>query len=202
MRVLGLALFVLMVPPACTGHRSTHSAAVRDLPTPPARALRVAVTDFTDATPGGGVHAHGDSQPVAHAHGVVFADAFSRALLELPGYEVVERRELARVLAQHENLQLIGEATGELKKLMDLDGLVFGTVTGFAEDRELGHNHGDVRANARLVDLATGRIVWSAESQVRVMGTPEDAAAEAARGMVAELARKHPAGWSSVTTAR
>ena len=97
--------------------------------------------------------------------GASMSDLFATDLLYTHKYELVERSQMAQVLNESE-LSLAGLSTAkamEVGNMLGADGVVIGTVDEYGTVAQRGRSYPVVGMSARLIDCATGKVVWSVD---------------------------------------
>lgn len=96
--------------------------------------------------------------------GISTSDLFVTELLRTGRYQLVERSQLARVLNEAEvALSGISDARAiELGNMLGADGVIIGTVDEYGTIAQRGRNFAVVGLSVRLIDCASGRVMWSA----------------------------------------
>lgn len=97
--------------------------------------------------------------------GASVSDLFVTELLRTRRYELVERSQMARVLSESE-LALAGlsaSRAAEVGAMMGAEGVVIGTVDEYATVAVRGRTYAVVGISARLIDVETGKVMWSAD---------------------------------------
>ena len=124
---------------------------------------RVAVFEFDFDRPTRGKIERGKIERPANA-GQIVADIFAEHLLGSGRYQVVEQGRVASLLQQND-LQpsdLLASPDGRrIRDLLGVDGIVFGVVLEYGDWRSRMNWGGVSIFTARLVDVASGNIVWS-----------------------------------------
>ena len=119
----------------------------------PGRVRRVAVLPFQDA-------------PGAPGSGAVAYTAFNDSLLSLPGCELIERGSVDAALKQGASAALDEESARKIGADLGADDVVVGDVTEYTERRALILPPAAVAVSARMVDVKTGMVVWTASQRV------------------------------------
>lgn len=97
------------------------------------------------------------------------SDMMVTEMLRAERYELVERSQMARVLNESE-LALAGLSTAkavEVGNMLGADGVVIGTVDEYGTVAQRGRAYPVVGVSARLIDCATGKVVWSVDMAER-----------------------------------
>jgi len=155
------ATFGVVVAACCLAGCSPGNVTVSPAFSPPEK-IQVAVLDFDWEMPSGQLQGHSMvSSPNA---GKYMADAISTHLVSIPGFEVVERSRLNKLLhekdLQQSDLIKKGEYE-EVGRFLGVRFLVLGTVntyTTWAHGTWHGHT---VSFSCRCVDVESGRTVWT-----------------------------------------
>jgi hypothetical protein len=96
-------------------------------------------------------------------------------------YQIMERQRLNKLL-EEQKLSMTGlteKGVETIGKLLNVDGVLFGTVTKFTKDYTLYvYNKFIVNVHIRLVEAATGKQVWTAKSRFEGPYTDESEAAD------------------------
>lgn len=97
--------------------------------------------------------------------GKILRDSFESAFLQT-GFRVVERNQLDRLLEEmsFSASGLTEEDRLRLGEILNADALILGTVTAF-DKGSLGSSYPMVGISVRAVDVKTGIILWSGNSQ-------------------------------------
>jgi len=100
--------------------------------------------------------------------GSVMADIFTEKLLGTGLYQLIERRQIQKILDEF-GLSITGlldsKSPAEVGEILKVDGLVIGTVSEYC-DYQAGLNWGgDVDFSARLIDVHSGSVVWSVSAR-------------------------------------
>ncbi|MCX6996236.1 MAG: hypothetical protein NTV49_03925, partial [Kiritimatiellaeota bacterium] len=120
--------------------------------------------------------------------GLSVSDLFVTEMLRAGRYELVERSQMAKVLSESE-LSLAGlSATkaAEVGNMIGADGVVIGTVDEYATVAQRGHPYPVVAISVRMIDCASGKVLWSADLARRA-DTKEITLPEQARRVTHEL---------------
>ncbi|MFA6092800.1 MAG: GNA1162 family protein [Elusimicrobiota bacterium] len=120
------------------------------------RRLRVAVLPFRP-------------DPAAANSGALATEAFSSSILSVDAYDVLERGAMDNLLKEQQLGQtgLLDESKAvEIGKLLGADAVVLGAVTEFRERNYLLFPPSSVALSARMVDVKTGLVEWSATHRV------------------------------------
>lgn len=97
--------------------------------------------------------------------GTSVSDMMVTEMLHAERYELVERSQMAQVLNESE-LSLAGLSTAkamEVGNMLGADGVVIGTVDEYGTVAQRGRSYPVVGMSARLIDCATGKVVWSVD---------------------------------------
>lgn len=97
--------------------------------------------------------------------GTSTSDLFVTEMLRAGRYELVERSQMAKVLSESE-LSLAGlsaSRAAEVGNMLGADGVVIGTVDEYATVAQSGHPYPVVGITARLIDCASGKVMWSSD---------------------------------------
>lgn len=131
----------------------------------PDKPLRVAVLDFDSSTDSVETLLGAREVHVIDNAGVIVAEAVSTALVDVSQLRVVEGRRLRQAIAELKLTPDDALTPENLKKLGHLAG-VDGVVVGYVSDFhwwQVGFCSGTGLAfTARMVDTATGEVIWSA----------------------------------------
>ncbi|MEK6543198.1 MAG: GNA1162 family protein [Elusimicrobiota bacterium] len=118
--------------------------------------IRVAILPFKD-------HAQ------APGSGELAREAFTTQMIAVKNYDIIERGALDTVL-QEQKLGLTGvidqDTATQIGKLLGANAVVIGSVTQFHQRKALIFPPARVSLSARLIDIKTGQIEWSAEQKV------------------------------------
>ncbi len=93
------------------------------------------------------------------------SDMMVTEMLHAERYELVERSQMAQVLNESE-LSLAGLSTAkavEIGNMLGADGVVIGTVDEYGTVAQRGRSYPVVGVSARLIDCASGKVVWSVD---------------------------------------
>ncbi|MBN1522308.1 MAG: hypothetical protein JW928_07220 [Candidatus Aureabacteria bacterium] len=126
--------------------------------------------------------------------GSIMADIFAEKLLETGMYQLVERKQIKNVMDEH-GLSMSGmlenSSLEEVGNILQVEGLVMGNVSDYA-DAMCGLYWGStVNYSARLVDIKTGLVVWSVTGHIDIpFGNANTAAQVSADSAVKELLKK------------
>lgn len=119
--------------------------------------------------------------------GASVSDVFVTELLKTRRYELIERSQLANVLGEAE-VALSGLTTGQaarLGQMVGADGVIIGTVSEYENVAQRGHVVPVVGVSVRLIDSASGRILWSVDHASQ--GTRGTSLAQHSRTVVHEM---------------
>lgn len=122
------------------------------------------------------------------------ADIFTEELMNTGLYRLIERKQIKRILEEH-GLEMVGllesSSLKEVGHILEIDGLVMGTVTEFC-DYTSGLAWGaDVDFSARLVDIKTSELIWSVSSRKNIGNSNTGFTARtAAQSAIEELLKK------------
>lgn len=97
--------------------------------------------------------------------GVSVADLWVTEILRSGRYELVERSQLNQVLSETE-IALSGLSAAkaaEVGQMLGADGVIVGTVDEYSTTARRGHTYPVVGVTARLIDCATGKVMWSVD---------------------------------------
>lgn len=97
--------------------------------------------------------------------GVSVADLWVTEVLRSGRHELVERGRMAQVLSEAE-LALAGATStraAEVGQMLGADGVIVGTVDEYGTVARKGRAVPVVGVTARLIDCASGRVVWSVD---------------------------------------
>lgn len=97
--------------------------------------------------------------------GVSVADLWVTEVLRSGRYELVERSQLNQVLNEAE-LALSGlsaQRAAEMGQMMGADAVIVGTVDEYATVAHRGKTYPVVGITARLIDCASGKVLWSVD---------------------------------------
>lgn len=125
--------------------------------------------------------------------GQIVADAITAALLDVKNFTLIERAQLAHILEEYE-LTMSGIVDNPdfavLEEILPVDALVFGTVSSFHNWSEAGNWGSIVAFNARLVDVHTGRILFTISGAANEHnGAPDEMAYRLASSAIKKLLR-------------
>ncbi len=125
--------------------------------------------------------------------GQIVADAITAALLDVKNFTLIERAQLAHILEEYE-LTMSGIVDSPnfavLEEILPVDALVFGTVSSFHNWSEAGNWGSIVAFNARLVDVHTGRILFTISGAANEHnGAPDEMAYRLAQSAIKKLLR-------------
>ncbi len=121
--------------------------------------------------------------------GASVSDIFIAELLKFGRYELIERGQLNNVLGETE-VALSGLTAGQaaqVGQMLGADAVVLGTVSEYETVAQRGHTLPVVGVNVRMVDAASGRILWSTNHAAR--GQRGDTLAQHARKVLQAMAR-------------
>ncbi len=93
------------------------------------------------------------------------SDMFVTEILKAGRYELVERSQMAQVLNESE-LSLAGLSAAkavEVGNMLGADGVIVGTVDEYTTLTIKGRSYPSVGISARLIECATGKVIWSAD---------------------------------------
>ena len=169
-RFMMLLLLPLMIAACSTFDIKQYSATVTD---EKSDIKRVAVIDFDYDRPERGRIERGKISRPKNA-GVIVADIFTEHLLGSGLYQIVERKQINRILQKH-NLRKSDLFNSpdwqEIKQILNVDALVTGVVIEYGEWRS-SFNWGAVTAfTARLVEVESGLVVWSVSANQNIAMT-------------------------------
>ena len=143
-----LPLFLVVLAAACAPY-----VVVKHAPEP-GRVRRVAVLPFKDA-------------PGAPGSGAVAYTSFNNSLLTLPGTELVERSTVDEALKKASASGALDEDSARrIGAEVGADAVIVGDVTEFTERRALILPPAAVAVSARMVDVKTGVVSWTASQRV------------------------------------
>ena len=132
---------------------------------------KIAVIEFSDL-----------NDEITHFGQFLSEELITNLFLVSPGqFEVVERRQLVKVLNEHDlgtSGLLDADAMGKVGKILGVDAIVTGSVT------DLGNN---VKINARLISVDSAKIFAVAQTSVAKVGT----VADLMKKMVVSSSRNH-----------
>lgn len=97
--------------------------------------------------------------------GTAVSDAFVTELMRAARYDLVERSQMSKVLSESE-LALAGlsaSKAAEVGKMLGADGVVIGTVDEYSMVAHRGGTYPAVGISARLIDCASGKVMWSVD---------------------------------------
>ncbi|HAL92360.1 MAG TPA: hypothetical protein DCM68_04975 [Verrucomicrobia bacterium] len=97
------------------------------------------------------------------------SDMMVTEMLHAERYELVERSQMAQVLNESE-LSLAGLSTAkavEIGNMLGADGVIIGTVDEYGTVAQRGRSFPVVGVSARLIDCASGKVVWSVDMAER-----------------------------------
>ena len=97
--------------------------------------------------------------------GASVSDMLVTEMLKAGRYELVERGQMAEVLNESE-LALAGLSTAkavEIGNMMGADGVIIGTVDEYGTVAQRGRSYPVVGVSIRLIDCASGKVVWSVD---------------------------------------
>jgi hypothetical protein len=114
---------------------------------------RVAVLAFRDA-------------PDAPGSGALASANFTNSLVSLPGYELVERGSVDDALKNRPAGALDEASARKLGEGLGADAVVVGEVTEYSERDFLIFPPAVVAVSARMVDVKTGTVLWTASQRV------------------------------------
>ena len=128
--------------------------------------------------------------------GTSVSDMFVTELMKMDRYELVERSQMSGVLGETE-VALSGLTSGQaaqLGQMVGANGVIIGTVSEYETVAMGGRTYPVVGISVRLIDSATGKILWSVDHSER--GGKGDPLSQHARTVVkhmsAALARQLP----------
>ena len=97
--------------------------------------------------------------------GTAVSDLFVTEMLRANRYDLVERSQMSKVLSESE-LAMAGLSAAKAAaagQMLGADGVVIGTVDEYAMVTEGRHTYPSVGISVRLIDCATGKVMWSAD---------------------------------------
>jgi fibronectin type 3 domain-containing protein/TolB-like protein len=97
------------------------------------------------------------------------SDLFVTEMLRAGRYDLVERSQMTKVLSESE-LALAGLSAAraaQIGQMLGAEGVVIGTVDEYATVAHGGHPYPSVGISVRLIDCASGRVMWSADLAAR-----------------------------------
>lgn len=97
------------------------------------------------------------------------SDMLVTELLRAEHYELLERSQMAQVLNESE-LALAGLSAAkavEIGNMLGADGVIIGTVDEYGTVAHRGHSYPVVGVSIRLIDCASGKVVWSVDMAER-----------------------------------
>ncbi|MCX6996166.1 MAG: hypothetical protein NTV49_03560 [Kiritimatiellaeota bacterium] len=97
--------------------------------------------------------------------GTSISDLFVTEMLRAGRYELVERSQMSKVLSESE-LALAGLSAAKaaaVGQMLGADGVVIGTVDEYVTVAQSGHPYPSVGITVRMIDCASGRVMWSAD---------------------------------------
>ena len=120
--------------------------------------------------------------------GASVSDMFVTELMKMDRYELVERAQMSGVLGETE-VALSGLTAGQAARIGQMagaQGVVVGTVSEYETVALGGRTYPVVGISIRLIDSATGKILWSVDHSAR--GAKGDTLAQHARSVVRDMA--------------
>lgn len=97
--------------------------------------------------------------------GQSISDLFVTEMLRANRYELVERSQMSKVLSESE-LALAGVSAAKaaaVGQMLGAEGVVIGTVDEYATVAQGGHPYPSVGVSVRMIDCASGKVMWSAD---------------------------------------
>ena len=93
------------------------------------------------------------------------SDMFVTELLRAGRYELVERSQMARVLSEAELAMagLSSSRAAEVGSMMGADGVIIGTVDEYGTLAQRGRTYPVVGISVRMIECASGKVMWSAD---------------------------------------
>jgi curli biogenesis system outer membrane secretion channel CsgG len=165
---------------------------------PPKEELKIGVLPLLSPTPGESKYAgywggKGTTKTLENS-GQIVADAITAALVGIKNVTLIERSQLEKILTEHE-LTMTGIVNSPdlevLGKIFPVDALIFGTVSACYNWNEAGNWGSIVAYNARLVDVHTGKILFTLTGAMNEHnGAPEEMAYRIASAALKEISRK------------
>ncbi|MCK5107049.1 MAG: DUF799 family lipoprotein [Elusimicrobiales bacterium] len=92
-------------------------------------------------------------------------EAFSTHILEVKGYDVVDRGALDQLIKEQKLGQsgtIDHDKAVEIGKLLGAGGIILGSVTEYVQRKNLMFPPAKVSINARLINTRTGEVEWTA----------------------------------------
>jgi TolB-like protein len=150
---------------------------VRVAPDPNSSSYRIAVIPFESSNP--------------YLTGIAFSDCFTvRILREFPGVQVIERKDLMKIL-QEQKLALTGALRQE--KFLKLGSIlgVEAILTGSIQTLEtLQSDGGAISVTVKLMEVQTGKVLWADRRKISHSGWFVREVPEVADILVEKAARK------------
>ena len=119
--------------------------------------------------------------------GTSVSDMFVTELMKMGRYELVERSQMSGVLGETE-VALSGLTAGQaaqLGQMVGANGVIIGTVSEYETVAMGGRTYPVVGISVRLIDSATGKILWSVDHSER--GGKGDTLSQHARAVVKNM---------------
>jgi curli biogenesis system outer membrane secretion channel CsgG len=165
---------------------------------PPPTELKIGVLPLLSPTPGESKYAgywggKGTIKTLENS-GQIVADAITSALVGVKNVTLIERAQLEKILTEHEltmngiinqpDFRVLGE-------ILPVDALIFGTVSACYNWNETANWGAIVAFNARLVDVHTGKILFTLIGAMNEHNAaPEEMAYRVATDAIQELIRR------------
>lgn len=190
--ILTLALLVVLVIAGCGGRTVVNVSPTLHVDS--AVSKRIAVVEFDYQPPEKPMAGY---EPIPNA-GDAIADALATSLMGLRIYEIIERRQLERILQEHNLTKsdlVAGIASEKTLELLGVDGIIVGSVVNYGVQyrgrRNVKYIASYVEFSARLIDVRTGIVAWSANTNdYERYARPGELLMKACDGFVKELRNK------------
>ncbi len=128
---------------------------------------KIAILDFEFDRPEYEVISLGNIRRPKNA-GSILADVFTEVLLNTDLYQLIERRQIERILNEA-GLSMSGifesRSLKEVGQMLNVDGLVVGTVSEYCDYQSVLNWGADVDFSARLIELRSGIVLWSVSAR-------------------------------------
>ena len=195
--VLIALLSVLTTKCALVVNRKQHHANTA-IQFPPKVELKIGVLPLLSPTPGESKYAgywggKGTIKTLENS-GQIVADAITSALVGIENVTLIERAQLEKILSEHE-LTMNGIVNSPdfrvLGEILPVDALLYGTVSACYNWNETANWGAIVAFNARLVDVHTGKILFTLIGAMNEHNAaPEEMAYRIATDAIEELIRR------------
>lgn len=195
-KIIILALLFSLIQ-GCTSYHQYNINADKAKKFPPSIEMRVAVLPFIAPAAGTKMYSAALGQGTYNTPenaGSAVADALNSALIKIPNIILIERSQLEKILNEHQ-LTISGVITNPdfkvLGKILPVDALVIGNVTSFYQWHDSTGYGGIVAFSARMVDIHSGEMLFTANCNALARGISEDQMAiDLARDAIKKLLEK------------